>query len=115
MDKNQVIDFKQTNFVDREDLKVFEYPNFNKTFDIVYAEINGRHPKNNELVNIKSDETYIVVQGEGIISLDGKKRKIKEKDVVPIKHGTRYFCKGKNLKLYCVISPPWKAETEHNV
>lgn len=63
---------KQTHVKYRDNLTVFEYPSFSKDIDIIYAELNGRHPLNGYIINNDSDETYLVYEGKGKIYMDGR-------------------------------------------
>lgn len=96
----------------REDLNVYEYPEFSNDISIIFAELNGRHPQKGVIINNDSDETYMINSGSGMIYMDGKTKNFKAGDIVPIKRGTRYYCEGKNLKFWTVINPSWKKEQE---
>ncbi len=110
--KSTVLKRSQTNLKIREDLSVYEYPSFSEDVDIIYAELNGRHPSNGFIINKNSDETYLVYEGRGEIYLDGEVKKFEAGDIVPIKRGTKYFCVGENMKFYCAINPPWNVQQE---
>ena len=96
----------------RGDLMVVEYPDINKDVSVVYAELNGRHPASGYIINEVSNETYLVHEGSGEIYMDGVITKFKAGDVVPIRKGTKYYCKGKNMKFWCAINPPWREPQE---
>lgn len=111
--KQKAVIKKKSEYVKvREDLTVVEYPLFSEDISVVYAELNGRHPKTGYIINKESDETYLVHQGSGEIYMDGIVTKFEAGDVVPIKHGTKYYCIGSNMKFWCTINPPWKEEQE---
>lgn len=103
---------KEANVKYRDDLTVYEYPRFSGEVDIVYAELNGRHPLKGYIINETSDETYLVYQGKGTIYMDGRLTEFKAGDIVPIKRGTKYYCIGENMKFYCAINPVWSKEQE---
>ncbi len=110
--KSNVIKRNQTHLKVRGDLSVFEYPAFSEDVDIIYAELNGRHPSSGFIINNDSDETYLVYQGSGEIYLDGEIIAFEAGDIVPIKRGTKYYCNGKNMKFFCAINPPWSGKQE---
>lgn len=107
-----VITRKEAHVKNREHLTVFEYPSFSDLVEIIYAELDGRHPSSGFIINEKCDETYLVYEGKGKIYMDGRITEFQAGDVVPIKRGTKYYCEGEKMKFFCTITPKWRVEDE---
>ncbi len=61
----------------------------------------------------KSDEIYFILQGTGIVEIDGEKRKVKKNDCILIKAKSKHRIKnfGKvQLRILCFESPPYSDE-----
>jgi mannose-6-phosphate isomerase-like protein (cupin superfamily) len=62
----------------------------------------------------KTTEWYLVNEGNAIIYLDGKEKKLEKYDIVQITPKTVHWVKG-NVKLWVISYPPWKKEDHHMV
>jgi mannose-6-phosphate isomerase-like protein (cupin superfamily) len=61
----------------------------------------------------KSDEIYLILQGSGVIEIEGKKRKVRENDCILIRVGTKHRIKNvgdDKLRILCSCRPPYSHE-----
>jgi len=61
----------------------------------------------------QSDEIYFILQGTGILEIEGEKRKVRENDFILIRAGSRHRIKNigeTQLKILCFESPPYSHE-----
>lgn len=88
---------------------VWEYETEDSEINGAVAEIKGRYPDMDRVVNEKSKELVFALDGQGKIVIEGKEMKLSEGDLVLIKPGERYFFQG-NLKLFLANTPKWTPE-----
>ncbi len=62
-----------------------------------------------------SSEVYILLEGEGIMHIDGEQRPVGAGDLVLIPAGARQFIENTgahNLRFICIVSPAWRSDDE---
>lgn len=72
-------------------------------FDIAVADLKGTHAS---FVNDTSDKVYLVLEGQGRVSVDGEGVEVGPMDVVFIPPGAVHGVEG-DLKFLCIMSPPF--------
>ncbi len=70
------------------------------------VEQEGRYPSDGYRQNVVCTEAIFIVQGDFIITLNGKINKLKPHDVVYIVPGTPYAIEGKGT-VFVFIEPKW--------
>jgi mannose-6-phosphate isomerase-like protein (cupin superfamily) len=58
-----------------------------------------------------STETYLIIHGEGIISVNAEKEHVSPGSIIVVPPNTIQFVKNTkdtNLEFYCIVSPPWQ-------
>ena len=71
--------------------------------------------KRTKIHKIKSTEVYFVLEGEGMIHVDGESEKIiKNQSIYVPPHTEQYIENTGNvdLKVLCIVDPAWKQEDE---
>ena len=91
----------------------YEYKIADKDINFCISEINGRLPETRRCVNRVCKEMAHVLEGKGIIEVEGKKYNLKRDDVILISPGERYYFEG-NLKLALPCTPAWSPE-QHEI
>lgn len=64
---------------------------------------------------LRQSETYYIVQGEGLMFIDGKSETLKEKELVFIPEGAEQYIQNTgNVELcfLCIVAPAWSEEGE---
>ncbi len=102
----EFVSFGNAELFNNENAKIFEYNLKDKDINICYCEISGRYPKTGYSINEKSKELAFVLSGYGKVVINNKEILIKEKDVVLINKGERFYWEGK-LKLVLPCAPSW--------
>ncbi|MCF2138186.1 MAG: cupin domain-containing protein [Candidatus Thorarchaeota archaeon] len=62
-----------------------------------------------------SSEVYYILQGEGIMTINGERKRVKSGDTVYIPPAAKQFINNtgkENLVFVCMVSPPWHSEDE---
>lgn len=93
--------------------KTYEYHIEDKDINYCIAKICGRFPTEKWAVNRKCKEMAHILNGEGILVVEGKRFAVKKDDVVLIDINEKYYWEG-NLKLGISCSPAWYPE-QHEV
>ena len=88
---------------------VYEYEHKDENIDVALALIEGRYPEKGVCLNEICKEILFVVEGNGIIEIDGEKIELEEGDSVLIQPNQKYYFEGK-LKIIISCSPSWKPE-----
>ena len=101
--------FGETEEFEKEKTKIFEYNLIDRDINVCYCEIKGRYPLEGFSVNEKCKELAFVVSGNGKVCVENRTFDIKEKDVVLINKGEKFYWEG-DLKLVLPCSPAWNAK-----
>lgn len=86
----------------------YEYPNKNSSF--ATALINGRYPEEKRSVNLKCDQVYYVISGNGTIHSEGGDFNINPGDLYYFDKGEKYWIQGTNLFVVISNTPKWEYE-----
>ena len=88
------------------DLKV--YPSIDNAGIVL---INTEFGHNQEFYEMESTFTYIILEGEGIFSLNNKSVMVSKGDFLSIFPNTRIYYKGK-MKMVLISTPAWTSKQE---
>ena len=98
-----------------EDCFVKEYDKIpSENFSYAIAEIDGRYPGEKRVTNLKCEEIYHVLKGEGVIHSEKGVFEIGEGDVYYFEKGEKYWVEGDSLKVVLVNAPKWTPE-QHEI
>lgn len=64
---------------------------------------------------LKSAETYIFLQGVGILYIEGQAHRVGKNDLVVVPAHAEQYLENigiEDLQFLCIVSPPWQAEEE---
>lgn len=92
---------------------VTEYGALDENMDMAVAQVSGRYPLENRVVNEISNELAYVCEGEGKVVINHKEYLLSAGDVVIIEAGEKYYWEGK-LKLVMSCRPIWQKE-QHKI
>ena len=85
-------------------------------YSLAHATVRtGEISKNHSL---KNSEVYYIIEGDGIMHIDGEKAKVNAGDAIYIPSGSAQFIENsghKDLKFLCIVDPAWRAENEESV
>lgn len=101
--------FNDTELFEGKTNKTYEYNIEDKDINYCIVEITGRFPFLGRLINEVCKEMVHVLDGEGILVVEGKKYSLKKDDVVLINPNLRYYWEG-NMRLGASCSPAWYKE-----
>src|SRR5680860_381018 len=82
------------------------YPMDDKDIDGAVIKLDGRYPDTGRVVNEKCKELVYVIEGTGILMIEGEEIQLAEGDLAMIEPGEKYFFEGK-LKLFTPCTPAW--------
>lgn len=102
--KNQTKEFKNSDVCN-----VTEYLLTDKDINGAIIEISGRYPNKGRVINLKCKELAYIIEGSGIVVVEGEEIKLSNGDLILIKAGEKFFWKG-NLKMFVPCAPAWHAE-----
>lgn len=66
--------------------------------------------------HLVSEEIYYIVEGAGLMEIDGEERAVAVGDAILIPPGARHRIEASGegpLRLLCACAPPWSAEDTH--
>lgn len=106
--------FKDTELFEGETNKTYEYNIEDKDINYCIVEINGRFPSKGKLTNLVCKEMVHILDGEGIIVVEGEIYNLKKDDVVLIHPRQKYYWEG-NMRLGSSCSPAWYPEQSKNI
>jgi mannose-6-phosphate isomerase-like protein (cupin superfamily) len=99
---------------DKSEIKEIFHPNNSKIKTISLAEATVYPGDTTEYhYHEKSDEIYFILQGTGILEIEGEKKKVRENDCILISSKNKHKIKniGKvPLKILCLSIPPYSHE-----
>ncbi|KKU19546.1 MAG: hypothetical protein UX31_C0005G0036 [Candidatus Nomurabacteria bacterium GW2011_GWA1_46_11] len=77
----------------------------------LYIELSNRHGK---VKSTKSDRAYLVLEGKGLFTIDGKDIPVEEMDLVIVPKDTPYDYKteGGTVKMFLIHSPAYDRDAE---
>ena len=78
------------------------------------AKINGRYPTIGRVINEKCKELSFMIEGSGMLVVEGKEVLLNAGDCVLIQPKERYFWSGKMTLLFS-CTPAWSPEQHKNV
>lgn len=78
--------------------------------DMAVAEINGRYPEQNYIVNGGSEEALYVISGKGKIVTKTGSAELNEGDVLYLAVDEPYYYEGEKLRLAISCAPPFMHE-----
>jgi len=85
-----------------------------KDFSIAEAVVkSGQTTKKHVL---ETQETYLILEGKGVININEEKREVEKNDVIFIPLGSVQNITNTgetDLKFYCIVVPEWRAEKEN--
>ncbi|MBN2203244.1 MAG: cupin domain-containing protein [Candidatus Aenigmarchaeota archaeon] len=84
----------------------YEYGLGDKDIDVAYIKIDGRYPEKGRTLNRKSKEVIFVIDGKGIVEIDGNVFDMEEGDSILIQPNQKFFFDGK-LKIVVCCNPAW--------
>ena len=99
--KSQRQEFKNGN-----NCVVYEYPMGDPAINGAIIKLTGRYPDKGESMNKICKAMAYVIEGEGIVSIDGTETKLQKGDLVLINPGEKYFWQG-NMDLFMPCVPAW--------
>lgn len=106
----QIIKQKQTNVVDAATgVTIYEYVMSEQTLGGSTAIIGGRYPEIGHATNTISKELAYVLDGEGIIGIDGKETHVEIGDCIYIEPNEKFYWNG-SMVLFMVCTPAFKPE-----
>jgi mannose-6-phosphate isomerase-like protein (cupin superfamily) len=79
---------------------------------VVYQETDKGHLE--EFYHTKSAFIYYILKGKGKWIIEDKEYEVKEKDVVIVPPGKKFYFKGK-LEQICITTPAWQEKYEKHV
>ena len=91
-----------------------EYPMGDKDINGATIELNGRYPDTGRVVNEVCKELVYVIEGTGILAVEGEEVQLAHGDLALIEPGEKYFFDGK-LKLFVPCVPAWYPEQHKNI
>ena len=90
---------------DKEDIKIH--------YSLAYAVL--KPDKSSFSHRLKSAEVYYILEGKGVMFIDGESEEVHGNQVIYIPPNSTQYIKntGKcDLKFLCIVDPPWKKEDE---
>ncbi len=106
--------FKDTELFEGKTNKTYDYNIEDKDINYCIVEINGRFPVDKYAINLDCKEMAHILEGNGILVVEGKKYQLKKDDVVLIDKNEKYYWEGK-MKLGIPCSPAWYPEQHKEV
>jgi mannose-6-phosphate isomerase-like protein (cupin superfamily) len=88
---------------------IWEYMLSDDNINGAIAEINGRYPDKDRVVNEKSKELVYVLSGKGKLVVEGKEIKFSSGDMLIIDQEEKYYWQG-NFKIFMANTPKWTPE-----
>lgn len=101
-------------FQNSDNCKVYEYPLESKEINGALIEIKGRYPDTGNVMNKVCKEIAFVVEGSGMVVVEGKEQKIKFGDSIFIEDNEKFHWVG-NLTIYTVCSPAYYSEQHKEI
>lgn len=101
--------FKDTEIFKGETNKTYEYNIEDKDINYCIVDIKGRFPVEGKLMNEVCKEMVHVLDGEGILVVEGQLYNLKKDDVVLINPNSKYYWDGE-MRLGSSCSPAWYKE-----
>jgi len=106
--------FRDTQLFEGGTNRTYEYNIEDKDINYCIVEVFGRFPKEKLAINYKCKQMAHVLEGKGILWVEGKIYTLKKDDVVLIDVGEKYYWEG-NMKLGIPCSPAWYPEQHDEV
>lgn len=101
--------FKGTELFEGQTNKTYEYNIEDSDINYCIVEINGRFPHKGRLMNEVCKEMVHILDGKGVLTVEGKTYKLKKDDVVLINKKEKYYWEG-NMKVGASCTPAWYPE-----
>ena len=101
--------FKDCELFNGDTNKTYEYNIEDSDINYCIVEINGRFPLKGRLTNEVCKEMVHILDGEGVLVIEGKTYKLKKDDVVLINKKEKYYWEG-NMKVGASCTPAWYPE-----
>ena len=93
---------------------VIEYPLGDKDINGAVAEIRGRYPEKDRVVNTECKELVYVIEGKGKVVVEGEDYEFEKGDVLLIEPGEKYYWEG-TFKIFMPCTPAWYPEQHKEV
>ena len=106
--------FRDTQLFEGFTNRTFEYNIEDKDINYCIIDIFGRFPKEKIAVNNVCKAMAHILDGEGILWVEGKTQSLKKDDVVVIMPGEKYYWNGK-MKIGLSCTPAWYPEQHERV
>ena len=100
-------------FKNSESCLAFEYPSGSKKMSGAVVNLSGRYPNEGKLVNLECAELVYIISGSGYISVNNKRNKISEGDMILINPKEKVFWEGK-MSTLAVSCPAWNSK-QHKI
>lgn len=95
--------------------KFFKYNSPVKELELKKTVLKGRSPENPEKVYVETESfALFIIEGDGIISLDGSEYELSSEDVVYVEKGTKWWIEGE-LEYIVFNTPQWYPEQMQEV
>jgi mannose-6-phosphate isomerase-like protein (cupin superfamily) len=107
--KNQSKTFKNSDVCD-----VSEYDLGQVDLGGAIVEVRGRYPDSGRVVNAECKEMAYILEGDGVIFIEGVETLFTAGDLIVIEAGERYFWDGK-FSAFLFSAPAWNAGQFKNV
>lgn len=106
----QIVKQKQTNVVDAaRGVTIYEYVMSEQALGGATATIDGRYPETGHATNTISKELVYVLDGEGVIGINGKEIHIEIGDCIYIEPNEKFYWNGA-MVLFMVCAPAFKPD-----
>lgn len=102
--KYEIIRLRNSNIVNKGKEIIYEILKCNSTFSVALAEVRG---ENSAHYHNKLTEVYHIVDGSGILVLDGKEISIQKGDSILIYPRTVHQIKSEYIKILVIVTPPF--------
>jgi mannose-6-phosphate isomerase-like protein (cupin superfamily) len=91
-----------------------EYTLGDEDINVAYVEVSGRYPAEGRVMNEKCKELAYIMEGGGMIVVEGEEIPLNEKDQILLEPGERFYWEG-NIKMLVSCAPAWFAEQHKEV
>lgn len=111
-----IADLKEITAHDNSLLKQILHPQtveYDISFSMAYARVEAH--KKTLPHSLTTVEIYYILQGEGVMHIDGETKTVRKNNTILIPPNAEQFIENKQdveLQFLCVVAPPWQEENE---
>jgi len=105
----KIIKFTETRMIKAGYLESYDYDANDPDMNLGVVKINGRHPKQNYVINTGCKELFYILSGEGSITTHNETYVLTARDEVIIDQNEPYYIEG-NFTFVTVCTPVWTVE-----